>query len=483
MKKKVTALLLVVFLAVSLMPGTGVNVFAEGEDPPTGKTVDITPEASGSPERSVSIDVGETLIINVTNSSSRSGYDFTATLSKSGVVELQSATVNIAAGSTGQFVVTGLANGKVDVTVQNNNSSSNRKGVIHVTVGSGGSEESPTHGSTIDITPSTDNPEGSIAIYAGDILTVNVKNGSSSSAYDFAATLSKSGVAEFQGNSTINVAAGGTGQIIVKGLAAGNVDITIQNNSSYGSQYVRKGIVHLTVEESGDPVPVTGVSLDRTEMTLTVGGTGTLTATVAPATATDKSVTWSSSDTTVATVADGVVTAVAVGTATVTVTTADGGKTAACSVTVKAAETAPEGTVVEFMKLKESSVWLIRIPAGNDRVVTCNGQEMEWSSYYGAHVLAVEAAQQPAAADLTVTMTSGTPTAVSYPAKANDANGSARVDMSDVQYVYNLYNGRYASLTAAGGMVKVLGADVNKDGKVDAADATLVLTALREERA
>ena len=83
-------------------------------------------------------------------------------------------------------------------------------------------------------------------------------------------------------------------------------------------------------------VSVTGVSLDFTSATLDVGETMTLTATVAPTNATNKSLTWSSNNTAVATVSTGgVVTAVSAGTATITVTTADGGKTATCSVTVK----------------------------------------------------------------------------------------------------------------------------------------------------
>jgi uncharacterized protein YjdB len=81
-------------------------------------------------------------------------------------------------------------------------------------------------------------------------------------------------------------------------------------------------------------VDVTGVTLNINTLSLNVGRTSLLTATVAPSDATNKKVTWRSSDETKATVTDGVVEAVAAGTATITVTTADGGKTANCTVTV-----------------------------------------------------------------------------------------------------------------------------------------------------
>lgn len=90
-----------------------------------------------------------------------------------------------------------------------------------------------------------------------------------------------------------------------------------------------------------DVIRVTGVTLDPGNISLTEGETATLTATVAPSSASRPAVSWSSSDTDVASVdANGTVTAVAAGTATITVTTIDGGFTATCSVTVNAARTA-----------------------------------------------------------------------------------------------------------------------------------------------
>ena len=80
------------------------------------------------------------------------------------------------------------------------------------------------------------------------------------------------------------------------------------------------------------PIPVTSVTLSQTSATLKVGDTVTLTATVNPANATDKTVTWSTSDATVATVVDGVVTAKKIGTATITAMAGD--KEATCVITV-----------------------------------------------------------------------------------------------------------------------------------------------------
>ena len=110
--------------------------------------------------------------------------------------------------------------------------------------------------------------------------------------------------------------------------------------------------------------PVESVTLDKTTLELTEGDEATLTATIAPENATDKNVSWTSSDAAVATVKDGKVTAIKAGTATITVTTEDGGKTAACSVTVAAKQEEPEdpeepeGVSVEAVTLDITSLAL-----------------------------------------------------------------------------------------------------------------------------
>ncbi len=870
MKKRATALLLILLMVISLVSVMGTGALA------AEKTVDITPASSNSPKESIDIDVGDTLIINVKNSSTSNAYSFTATLSKSGIAEIQNeSTGSIAAGATGQITVNGLADGTVNIVIQNNGQYSNRKGTIQLTVGNG-DPELPQADKTVGITPTTSNPDESISIDVGETLGINVTNSSSNSDYDYSATPSSSGIVRFLSDTTISIEKNSIGQFLVEGLANGKVDIAITNGNT---QSERKGVIHLTVGNGGseepptpgedktylltttledgknylivssntagstfildhdgttvkttgavisetngvqsissnistavftsaaitngfslkngdyyvtvegsgtltfnassstkywnysenklsngsssatryltfdggefkgyysqsnpnpsniylfveddgtepptvavtdvsldrteltleagetaslkaavspsnatnktvswsssdtdiatvdngtvtavaegtatitvttedgnkmatcavtvtkatekptyqlvdslkdggeylivssntegtayamtnpggtsdgtnmgrtevtiladktiktgakdivwtatangdgfditngtdylegksgnvkifkpqqypnrfwtydnskllqdggnnkytvyysgsaftqatsadatdnevyiyekvtsstDPVAVTGVELDKETMALTVGGTGTLTANVAPDDATNKNVTWSSSDTAVATVDNsGKVTAVAVGTATITVTTEDGNKTATCDVTVTAPQEI-ESSVIELMKLKNnSSVWLIQIEAEAGKGFTYKGTAMVWSSRYEAYVIAVEGATKPEPVAADFAAAGDAAAAVEYPA-ANDANGSKKVDMADVQYIYNLYSGKYETLEAAGDMTKVLGADINGDGVIDSKDATPILTALRGAQA
>ena len=111
----------------------------------------------------------------------------------------------------------------------------------------------------------------------------------------------------------------------ITALAAGTTTITVRGSNTSASATV-------TVI---DPYAVTGVTLDRTTLSLEMGETATLVATVLPEDARDKTVTWSSGNTAVATVdQQGKITTVSPGTAQITVTTKDGSFSASCALTV-----------------------------------------------------------------------------------------------------------------------------------------------------
>lgn len=114
---------------------------------------------------------------------------------------------------------------------------------------------------------------------------------------------------------------------LVTAVAAGSATITARTADG---NYTATCVLTIT-----GTVAVSSVNLNKTVATVGVAATTQLVATVLPTIATDKSVTWSSSDTGKATVnGSGLITGVATGSATITVTTTDGGKTATCLVSV-----------------------------------------------------------------------------------------------------------------------------------------------------
>ena len=173
-------------------------------------------------------------------------------------------------------------------------------------------------------------------------------------------------------------------------------------------------------------VAVTGVTVAPAALTLEVGQTGALTATVAPATATNKAVTWTSSAPAIATVdASGTVKGIATGTATITVKTADGGKTATCAVTVKEAAASP--VKVTGITLNYSS---ITVNGDLERVqliatvapATATDQSLTWTSS-DASVASVDGA------GLVTIRKKGKATVT---AKANDGSGVSASCLFDV---------------------------------------------------
>ncbi len=131
---------------------------------------------------------------------------------------------------------------------------------------------------------------------------------------------------------------------IVTAVAPGTATITVKTKDGGFTATV-------TITVKAKTVAVTGISLDKTELTLKSGEKATLTATVTPANATDKSVTWTSSDPPVVAVDNGEILAGKPGTATITVKTKDGGKTATCKVTVESGDVAVTGVSLDKTEL------------------------------------------------------------------------------------------------------------------------------------
>ena len=142
-------------------------------------------------------------------------------------------------------------------------------------------------------------------------------------------------------NADVAEVSGGT--VTAKGTGEATITVTTEDGG-------KTATCEVTVNAA--TIPVTDVTIDETA-SLEVGATKKLTATIAPSDASNQSVTWSSDNTSVATVeGDGTVKGIAPGTATITVTTADGGKTDTCSVTVTAANVTVESVTLDKSTLE-----------------------------------------------------------------------------------------------------------------------------------
>lgn len=186
------------------------------------------------------------------------------------------------------------------------------------------------------------------------------------------------------------------------------------------------------------------ITLNKTAIEMPVGSAEQLTATVLPDDLTDKSVAWSSSDPAIATVdASGLVTAVAVGTATVTATTTDGtALTASCQVTVSQPEVQVGG-----LELSEK-VFKLQLTQSRQVNVTTEGMEtVTWSSS-DAVVASVDAngvvtAHTNGIAIITATAANGASMwcgVVCY--LRGDIDESNHVDSQDVNTVINIVLGK-----------------------------------------
>lgn|GEM_PF-1466535 len=206
--------------------------------------------------------------------------------------------------------------GAADITVPDVSSGSNYQIVLDATE-SGVTSTSPdfTIGTIAVTGVSLDKNTGTIAAGGTDQLTATVQPGN-------AANLNVTWSSDTQSVATVSQ----TG--LVMAIAPGTDSITVTTAD---------GGFTATCVVTVDPVHVTGISLNKSTDTITAGDRDQLTVTITPGNATDRSVTWASDNEGVATVSQGgLVSAVAPGTADITVTTADGGFVAICTATIQA---------------------------------------------------------------------------------------------------------------------------------------------------
>lgn len=214
-------------------------------------------------------------------------------------------------------------------------------------------------------------------------------------------------------------------------------------------------------------ISVTGVSLNKAEYTIVKGGEVTIIATVMPESATNKNITWKSSDETIATVDDsGTVTAIAVGQVTISATTKDGEKVANCKIVVKEQEykvnELEDGTAVITGVNPDTTEKVFR-----DKLLSENNYKLF-------------------KADGTTELTDTDTIATGYLLKVYDANGT--VVEEQILVVKGDTNGDgKASATDSGAILAhrtgkallkdqyLFAADINNDGTVDGRDSTLLI--------
>ena len=224
----------------------------------------------------------------------------------------------------------------------------------------------------------------------------------------------------------------------VTAIAAGTATITATTTD--GSNLTAS--CEVTVKPA--VILVNSIVLDKTTAEVVEGGMVKLTATVLPEDATDKSVTWTTSDAAIATVnEDGLVTAVAPGTVTITVSAKDGSdKTATCEVTVLDSSAPHLG-----LKLSEKAFRLQLNQTHQVTVVTEGVEGVIWSSS-DANIASVDAngvvtAHKNGIAIITATAANGaTMWCAVYSYSRGDVDESNSVDVTDVNQVISIILGK-----------------------------------------
>ena len=172
------------------------------------------------------------------------------------------------------------------------------------------------------------------------------------------------------------------GQVIAKEEGETTITVTTQDGE-------KTATCHVTVLPNEEPgpepepepevIPVENVILNQNNVTLNIGETTILETTITPDNATNKNVTWTSEDENIASVNDGLVTAIGPGETTITVTTEDGEKTATCRITVTEEEEALISTIsYDYTELTNQNVTATITFNRDDVTITNNDGSNEY---------------------------------------------------------------------------------------------------------
>ncbi len=135
-------------------------------------------------------------------------------------------------------------------------------------------------------------------------------------------------------------------------------------------------------------------------------------------------------------------------------------------------------SVVEYLTLDGTVMWLVKneVTLADNKVPTYDGEKMFMSEKYNAYCYLVVAETLSVEEAVTkVDITDGTADSITYDM---DVNITGKVDASDAQLTYNMYNAMYSNITEQVTMEKFLRSDVNGDGKVNVEDATAIIAYL-----
>lgn len=132
-------------------------------------------------------------------------------------------------------------------------------------------------------------------------------------------------------------------------------------------------------------------------------------------------------------------------------------------------------TVSQYLKVNGANVWMVKFAAEVEpgKMPTYDGKPMYWSDEYDAYCyLVITEILDEEEAKIKLDITDGTAPVLG---DSMDVNGSGKVDASDAQLVYNMYNAMYNSFGGDVTVEKYLRADVNKDGEINVQDAAAII--------